>query len=306
MATYTFDLALVKYAKESLDEYATFMPFKILNSKDKTFYAKISIVSQGNLLWSFVDDAGVATTSKTYTLNANSVLSLNEKLLATTAPIETQKDSISVKIEYFKNSDLTGKFGEDSITVNIHCYVQNVDGTWTSTAYTNEADIIYEYWNFAGLPSTSIGNGTRLTGVNGVADIYFTFARYGGYGLHYVSDTGLVSDASLKIDVFAGANAWVNLYTHFVLAGTTDAIYDKFLAVVINIIQSHGNIVVAYTTNTNDNDMSRNFLSFTSGIKKAVAIPFAQFTQALYQRSGGYNVHTIAKYDGLYLFNKLP
>ncbi|ALM76460.1 hypothetical protein [Thermococcus barophilus] len=319
MVSYTFDLALVKYYRESLDEYATFMPFKIANTKDQAFYAKISIINQGNLLWNLDDGAGNLVTEKTYTVNANSVLDLNEKLIASTAPTETQKDTITILVEYFKDSGLTQKFGEDTITANIHCYIQQADGSWTSTAYPNEADIVYDKWNFSGLALTNIADGTRLTGVNGLADLYFKLISSGGGVATYVSDVGLVTDASLKITVQGNKSyGYRKLWIYPMNAGTTNIINDKFFSAIVNVTAYNIYdaskwrlyIKALYSTSLDDTDASRYFMILQAvTIRKVIFLPFQNLNPAIFQYAyADYDttISIVAQYDGAYVFNKLP
>lgn len=308
MANYTFDLALVKYYEEHLDEYATYMPFKISNTKDKPFYAKISIVNQGNLTWSFVDGSGNAVTEKTYTLNANSVLSLNEKLVASTTPTETQKDSISIRIEYFKNSDLTGKFGEDTITAPIHIFIQNSDHSWTSTQYANESDIVFDTFDFTGV-DLSMGPATQdvLAGVNGKAVMRW-FWRHGSSGkLWVVEDTPLLGST---------ARLWPSYYIQGYLAivdAVTKLKLDKFIAMVFNCISregggySYGYGTISDPNRTGIIGQVNILISDTIATYKIVSYPSGSDNTLpilhVYPTSSGTPIIQLAS---VYVFNKLP
>ncbi|WP_324735300.1 hypothetical protein VFC49_09140 [Thermococcus sp. SY098] len=319
MASYVRDLALVKYYKESLSEYATYLPAKVNNTSDKAIYVKLSISSQGNLLWYFDDGAGNLVTEKTYTINAYSVLELNEKLVASTVPTETQKDQVLIKVQYYKDSALTQLFGEDNITVNIHCYIQQADGSWTSTQYPNESDIIFEKWNFSGLALTNITDGTRLTGVNGLADLYFKLIASGGGVATYVSDVGLVTDASLKITIQGNKSyGYRRLWIYPMNAGTTDIINDKFFSAIVNVTAyniydaSRGRLYVEalYSTSLDDTDVSRYFMRLQAvTIRKVIFLPFQNLNPAIFQYAyADYDttISIVAQYDGVYVFNKLP
>ena len=302
MANHTFDLALVKYYKEHLDEYATYMPFKISNTKDKPFYAKISIVDQGNLAWSFVDDSGNLVTEKTYTLNANSVLDLNEKLVALTTPTETQKDSISIRVEYFKDPDLTRKFGEDTITAPIHIFIQNSDYSWTSTQYENESDIVYDKWSFTdiSLPIVSDNNLAKID--------HYNWGNGSGRITLLANDPILEDHNSLFI------KTWDDNRSHWYITdadGSVDVIQDKFLAMYLEVRRISGYFRLGFVSPKSlyDNYLEvGKFLSVSgTGSWKAVFYPIKQMAKDLFTKAAwGRDGHVYIILDGLYVFNKLP
>lgn len=317
MASYTFDLALVKYYRESLNEYATFMPFKIANTKDQAFYAKISIINQGNLLWYFDDGAGNLVTEKTYTINANSVLSLNEKLVASTTPTETQKDQVTILVEYFKDDTLLNKFGEDTITVPIHIFIQNADYSWTSTQYPNESDIVFDKWSFSGISLTELANGMQLSGDLGNAMLYIYY--YESHSSNYVkieTTPGYLHDTALRIMSYVvgiSHETHKNIFIFTPVDINNNEIRDKFFSFVPKGVSistyGTGYVYFAYVYDKTQ-DSFQSVDSFANvAIKKYVGIPNNITTPALrmyhigaYEKSSSYELHL----DGVYLFNKLP
>jgi len=299
MAGYTFDLALVKYYRESLDEYATFMPFKITNTKDQAFYAKISIINQGNLLWYFNDNAGNLVTEKVYTINANSVLSLNEKLVASATPTETQKDQVQIKIQYYKDAELTQLFGEDNIIVNIHCYIQNSDYSWSSTYYT-EDQIVFDKFNFAGI-NKSISTGEILQGVNGNAKMYGT--RYEG------NNTTIYTEYSPS---YLESTLDLYLKDYLLQNVTIDNVDDtpldsKFMAVFLTFVQASGYFKAGYSPSRKFDFYRHGQLIITTSktTQKVIFYPMQNYHYTLHF-GRGHNNSMHARLDGLVIFNPLP
>lgn len=163
MATYNLNLGFVKYYVESVPDYNQKLPTVINNPKSTTTYVKATITNQGALGFTF--DNG--TTEKTYTVNANSSLDITELLVPSTNPSETLKDTIQIKLEYFKNSDYTGKFGEDTLNVQLNYYIENSDGTWTSSTYSDESAFIWDKWPASTIATIAYQDKATVTGVNG-------------------------------------------------------------------------------------------------------------------------------------------
>lgn len=316
MASYTFDLALVKYYRESLNEYATFMPFKIANTKDQAFYAKISIINQGNLLWYFDDGAGNLVTEKTYTINANSVLSLNEKLVASTTPTETQKDQITILVEYFKDDTLLNKFGEDTITVPIHIFIQNADYSWTSTQYPNESDIVFEKWK-ATLEAVSqaIGSGSYDL-IGDLMNAKLRFYEFEDRGENYVrldSDVEVIEpNNSLKITLYAATNFYNSAFNVWCNIAPYDALDNlltgKFLAMFVRtqgLTNYQFGFSISPQTN-NDSAVSSFVNNSVDADRKLVFLPFETLAPTLRLRKYAKGGYGYAWLDAIYLFNKLP
>ncbi len=311
MASYTFDLAVVKYYRESLDEYSTYMPFKIANTKNQTLYAKITITNQGNLNWNF-DNNGTAVTSKTYTLDANSVLKFNEKLITSTAPTETQKDQVMIKVEYFKDSNLTQKFGEDTITANIHIYIQNPDYSWTSTQYPNESDIVFEKWTWDNIAKTNVTDGTTFPGALGNAELTVKRSASGSHHYFNVETTaGIIEDYALYFE-----NGDWGDHTIFYPTSAGNPITDKFYATVVQILGRSGHkdreyihYVYSKTLTANPLDLVKAVLDTEVGIKKLVLYPYLDFVPGIYYQTycGTYgSTHMHGVMEVVYLFHKLP
>ncbi|NJE04180.1 hypothetical protein [Thermococcus sp. MV11] len=163
MATYNLNIAFVKYYVESVPDYNQKLPVTVNNPKDTPTYVKATILNQGALGFTFDD----GTTEKTYTVNANSSLSVTELLVPATNPAETMKDSIQIKLEYYKDNAYTKLFGEDVLNVQLNYYIENADGTWTSTAYPDESVFVWEKWPASTIATIAYQDKATVTGVNG-------------------------------------------------------------------------------------------------------------------------------------------
>ncbi|WP_054839943.1 hypothetical protein [Thermococcus sp. JCM 11816] len=82
---------------------------------------------------------------------------------------ETSKDNIVIEVRYYKDSARTQLIGTDTFNIQANWYIQNADYTWTSSTYTNEADIVYEKWD------TAISN--LGTGIRGKYDLLGDYGR---------------------------------------------------------------------------------------------------------------------------------
>ncbi|AFL94721.1 hypothetical protein CL1_0513 [Thermococcus cleftensis] len=190
MATYNLNLAFVKYYVESVPDYNQKLPITINNPKDTPTYVKATILNQGALGFTFDD----GTTEKTYTVNANSSLSVTELLVPATNPAETMKDSIQIKLEYYKDDAYTKLFGEDVLNVQLNYYIENADGTWTSSTYTDENAFIWDKWPASTIATVTLQDKATVPGVNGKP----LMVRYtgGAYSSSATVTSGVISSES--------------------------------------------------------------------------------------------------------------
>ncbi|BAD85534.1 hypothetical protein TK1345 [Thermococcus kodakarensis KOD1] len=140
---YQLNTGMVKYHNEKVDSYEVPVRFSIANPKPKTIYAQVEIIDAGNLNFTFAD----GTTVKQYSINANTTFVVSENLLPGTNPSGTMKDSVTLKVSYYSNSNYTGLFGTDTIQITVNYYIQNSDLTWVSSDYPDDSAFIVDYWD---------------------------------------------------------------------------------------------------------------------------------------------------------------
>lgn len=195
MATFNFNTAFVKYYNETVPDYNHKLPLRVYNPKSSTTYVRVSITGQGDLLWTFDDD----TTQKDLSVNANTTLSTTLVFKPTTPPAETMKDVITLKVEYYKNSDYTGLLGSDTVNVHLNSYIENSDRTWSSSYYPDESVFIWERWPASVFPAPgTYSTGTTITGELGNGRFYL-WTKY-SYKFEVLGvEGGIVSDSSIRV-----------------------------------------------------------------------------------------------------------
>jgi len=157
--------AYVRYYGENHDTADMRARFYIENSTNETLYAKIS-----------VPDPGIFSINElTVTLNPLQKIPVELPISTAASNItETTKYSMSMKVEYYTDSSLATKKMEQTMPLEVYAYIQNSDGTWTSSNYSDSA-IIYDYFDFSSL--TDFENPVSperkaLLGANGRVSIY--------------------------------------------------------------------------------------------------------------------------------------
>ena len=305
MVEYNWDLALVKYYKENLNDYLTYLPMKVVNTLNQTLYVKETITSQGNNNWTFDD----GSTVRTFSVNANSYANRQEGIKAGNALSETTKDQITVVVEYFTDEAMQNKFGQDVINATIHAYIQQSDGTWGSSTYA-EDDVVYDYFDFSGVSQTTIGTYT-LQGKNGNAKLYIVHT--GNDGTELEATTGLVSDVGLFVDTYVRGCSSHKSYTTMYFQNVADnsLITDKFIAGVVNVTGAGGdskNLWLGYVAHLGETPSDRSFYSTSStGIAKFMFYPLEPLSPSIesytYRDCGNADFKYIL--DGIVIFKKL-
>jgi len=304
MPEYNWDLALVKYYRENINDYLTYLPLKVVNTLNQTLYVKETIVNQGNLGWTFDDGSQV----RTFSVGARNYASRTEGIKAGTAPTETQKDQIMVVVEYFTDEAMQNKFGQDVINATIHAYIQQQDGTWGSSQYS-ENDVVYDYWNFSGIADQSFSDSRTIDGALGKGRITIKFSGQGH--LRMYSDIGIVTDTSLHVETHSDSFYRTgNGYIYFRNLSDNSLIGDKFIAGVINIVggtESHS-LILGYVGVFGEDPGNRVYYSTSGGSAKFVFYPLGGLYPVIktYEHSGVNAGHFDVLYDGFMVFNKLP
>jgi len=300
MPEYSWDLALVKYYRENINDYLTYLPLRVVNTLNQTLYVRETIVNQGNLGWTFDDGSQV----RTFSVSARNYASRTEGIKAGTAPAETQKDQITVVVEYFTDEAMQNKFGQDVINATIHAYIQQQDGTWGSSQYS-ESDVVYDYWDFAGIAQQSISGSVNLDGVNNIARMYMKHT--GSYYFTIYSDIGIVTDTSLRVDVYTHEPT-SHMYIYFQNVSDNSPITDKFIAGVATLSGSKSHsFVLGYVGVIGEDHGARTYYSSGSGAVKFVFYPLGGLYPTIHAYASGWpGAHQYANLDGFIVFNKLP
>ncbi|NJE01830.1 hypothetical protein [Thermococcus sp. JdF3] len=298
MATYNMQSAFVKYYKESTDDYSIPIKFSVVNFKPYVLYVKVSIINPGNSGFTFSD----STTEKTFAVGSSTNNTFSSTVTPNNAVTETMRDDIALRVEYFKNSDYTGKLGEDTINYQLNYYIQNQDLSWTSSQYPNEDAVVFDV-----IPATQWGGTTSATGLKNNVRIVASG------GKNYGTTTGIIEDIAVKLGQSAKACGYnstsftVRIIPYYTTGGT---IKDKFVAGVVKVISLAGDtkyLEIRYSDGT-----TLATLSSTGKLKKFVFFP-APFNGEIYMY--GYTktdyswcetVKVIAQLDGLIVFNPLP
>ncbi|WP_297074160.1 hypothetical protein [Thermococcus sp.] len=135
MVTYNVITGTAKFnAENNLTQLSAGVKLNIASIWNATLYYKITIANQGSLGWTFDD----GTTEKSGTLNAGANVLETLTLVTSNIPTETTKDSLQLKITYYKNSDFTGQVSEDTVNVTAYVFIQQSDGTWGSADYPED------------------------------------------------------------------------------------------------------------------------------------------------------------------------
>lgn len=279
MAVYNVKTALVKYNKETLQgDIWTEVKFRVANlNTSTTIYARVTIQSQGTLSWTFTD----GTTSKDYTIGAGGTLDFAESIKPGSAPTETTKDSITFLVEYFKDSGYTQKFAEDTVNVEIHCYVQQSDGSWDSGTYSN---VLYDY-----LTTPAVSSVTSMVFDNGLAKINVVSSR----GSSASTVTGVINDLAIHWQ----SGDWGNrIYADIVYATDDTPIKDKFIAIVHKGTGGSGLWLTA-----DDNAQVYKAPISDSAWKKAVV-----YSETYKARLSVQEHYNDLYFDGVAIFNPLP
>ncbi|WP_148882766.1 hypothetical protein [Thermococcus aciditolerans] len=293
----------VKYYRESVDNYNIPIKQAIYNPRGSTTYVKITLVDQGSLGFTFGD----GTTEKTLSVGANSSITAGETLVPSTTPTETMKDHITLKIEYFKNSNYSGKFGEDTVQYQINYYIQNQDGSWTSSQYPNEDDIIYDQWTSN---SFNVSANAGIVGIKGVLKL-----THGGATTIYVQEVpGIVSDIAAQMKSYTSGYSYSSRYYYMTAYQYLKKVSDG---------NPPGNVIFAGIIKYDSGDngkVSAGFsgvgdvllISSSGGIGKFILYPsmFQQYIKEQGSRYVGsyseYSIDVVFTIDGLIAFNPLP
>ncbi|WP_297499438.1 hypothetical protein [Thermococcus sp.] len=293
----TVKTAFVKYSNESTVDYKVNVRFNVLNTKTHDFYPKMTILSAGNLNWGFAD----GSTEKDYALPANSTLQVSEDLTPGTAPTETTKDTVTLKLEFYKDSARTVKEFEQTVIVEISVYIQNSDGTWTSSSYPNESDIVYDYFDFSSLTSPVK---TDITGVNGKVTLHpYTWGN-GSDRYEYVGYPGRYSPYYLLI------HQWDDNRLHMEFHN----VGDRFVSYVVTMEQGSLDSAewlgaeLKRFPNTTSFFLSSIGLPTNGGSTTKVLImsknPYVPYSYSKAKWGGGHDIQI--SLDGVYVFNPLP
>ncbi|WP_456395070.1 hypothetical protein [Thermococcus sp.] len=256
MATFNIKTGLVKYMNEHTDtSYWTQIAFSLNNSSNKKIYAKCEIINQGNLGWKYDDES----TSFTKTLNAGGQYSLTKNIQPSTIPSETQKDEIQIKVSYYADANLTQFLGYDLINIEIHCYIQQSDGSWGSASYPDNI-VVFDKLD-RDLTGITLGD-VQLDNGNAVIKLK---AHSGG---SLSTDTGVIHNQALVY--FADGKKYY--YNHYVDVQIEDIngtlITDKFIAFVHKIAYKDGCRLVCQLRNKDGAVLAN--IPFSTGWKKII------------------------------------
>jgi len=293
----TVNTAFVRYNNEDNVEFKVKADFNVVNVKTRTLYLKLSILNAGNFGWSFAD----GSTEKNYTLNANNITEISEDLVSSTAPTETSKDVVTFKLEYYKDSNYTTKDFEQTLTLNVNIYIQNSDGTWTSSAYPNEDDIVYDYFDFSGITNVTKSD---ITGINGKVVMHPYTWDNGSDRFEYVRDVGRYSDYKLLI------HQWDDNRLHLEFHN----VGNRFVSYVVAIEQGSldsaewlGVELKRYPNDTSYFLKSIGLPTNVGSISKALIVPINNYIPCHFSKAkwgGGHDIQV--SLDGVYIFNPLP
>lgn len=299
MVDYNLKAMFVKYYREQVADYLTKFYHDFANTHDQTIYIKMTITAQGSLGWVFDND----TTEKTLSVNANTVSQVETTIKAPSGISETQKDQITILVEYFKDSGYTQKFGEDTLIVTIHCYIQNSDGTWTSTAYPNESDIIFDHIIFDSLPESAetMPNPFFIEGVNGNARFYVEHSGIDDY-IKYYKLQGSIDTYSGRFNCYGkGSSGSSHIYAYFrwqdIEGNPLTEKFISFVAYALKVISKTNTFHLKYLTDSNT------ILSYMNAIKKVYVYDSEHTYLRTYASDEG---ATGVEFDGFYIFNPLP
>jgi len=291
MVEYTLRTGLVKYANEhTTSDYWTQVVFSLNNLDNTTKYAKIQITNQGNLGWTFDD----GTTSFTQTLNAGGQYIITKNIKPSTLPTETTKDTIVLIIKYYSDSQLTKYIGHDIVTIEIHCYIQQSDGSWGSASYPNNI-VVFDKLD-RDLTGITLGD-VQLDNGNAVIKLK---ANSGG---SLSTDTGVIHNQALVY--FADGKTYY--YKHYVDVQIEDTngtlITDKFIAFVHKIAYNDGYRLVCQLRNKDGAVLAN--IPFSTGWKKII-IPATGGLFVEVNKRTTYGGTWVKWYlDGLVIFNPL-
>ena len=289
--------AFVKYYNETSVTYHVNMRFNVLNTKTHDLYPKMTILSAGNLNWGFAD----GSTEKEYTLPANSTLQVSEDLTPGTEPTETAKDTVTLKLEFYKDSARTVKEFEQTVTVEISVYIQNSDGTWTSSTYTNESDIVYDYFDFSSLTSPAK---TDITGVNGKVTLHPYTWDNGSDRCEFAGVSGRYSSSMLQI------HQWDDDRLHLEASGVGERFVSYVVTVETNSVDTPEWLKAGVKQFSGSTSYILSETSFNNAIGSTYKVLLINAKDAIpYHASkarwgGGHDIYITL--DGVYVFNPLP
>jgi len=290
MATYNQNIAYVEFYGEDTTRTVQKARWKaeFYGRGTPTIYATAEITHQGNNGFTFED----GTTSYDFTITYMQTTTVDKYLKPASRINETTKDTIVMEVRYYKDSARTQLIGTDTFNIQANWYIQNSDFTWTSSTYTNEADIVYEKWDTAISNFTSGGDGTEILGDNG--RVTFTFGEYYSSKGSNNSISKNTTDTILRtegldlyiqgINYFSVFNPPADKITAFLVTPKTYSVYPSYFNTT-----THGYTTIATAT--------------TSAPMKAV-IPSSELGVPAVRYSSTNYGHTIL--ENLYVFNPLP